>query len=97
MKIGVKKDDKIAVISTTNRTEWCIVDIGVLQLGAQNVPIYPSISADDYKYILKHSQASYCFVSDKEVFDKIYLEEKDFAFCPEVTTKLSKKKLKTLY
>ena len=71
LKMGVKKNDKIAVISTTNRTEWCIVDIGVLQLGAQNVPIYPSISADDYKYILKHSQASYCFVSDKEVFDKV--------------------------
>ena len=30
LKLGVKKDDKIAVISTTNRTEWCIVDIGVL-------------------------------------------------------------------
>ena len=77
LKMGVKKNDKIAVISTTNRTEWCIVDIGVLQLGAQNIPIYPSISADDYKYILKHSQASYCFVSDKEVFDKVSKVKKE--------------------
>ena len=41
LKMGVQKNDKIAVISSTNRTEWNIMDIGVLQLGAQNIPIYP--------------------------------------------------------
>ena len=70
LKLGVQKDDKIAVICTTNRTEWCIVDIAVLQLGAQTVPIYPNISSKDYQYVLSHSEASYCFVSDREVFDK---------------------------
>jgi len=70
LKLGVQKDDKIAVICTTNRTEWCIVDIAVLQLGAQTVPIYPNISSEDYQYVLSHSEASYCFVSDREVFDK---------------------------
>ena len=71
LKLGVRKDDKIAVICTTNRTEWCIVDIAVLQLGAQTVPIYPNISSEDYQYVLSHSEASYCFVSDREVFDKV--------------------------
>ena len=71
LKLGVKKDDKIAVISTTNRTEWCIVDIGVLQVGAQNIPIYPTISSEDYEYVLNHSEATYCFVSDQEVLDKV--------------------------
>ena len=71
LKMGVQKNDKIAVISTTNRTEWCIVDVGVLQIGAQNIPIYPTISSDDYEYILNHSEAVYCFVSDKEVYNKI--------------------------
>lgn len=71
LKLGVKKDDKIAVISTTNRTEWCIVDIGVLQVGAQNIPIYPTISSEDYEYVLNHSEATYCFVSDQEVFEKV--------------------------
>ena len=71
LKLGVQKHDKIAVISSTNRTEWNIVDIGVLQVGAQNVPIYPTISAEDYEYILNHSQAIYCFVSDEEVLEKI--------------------------
>ena len=71
LKLGVKKDEKIAVISSTTRTEWCIVDIGVLQVGAQNIPIYPTISSEDYDYVLNHSEATYCFVSDKEVLEKV--------------------------
>ena len=71
LRLGVKKDDKIAVISSTNRTEWNIVDIGVLQIGAQNIPIYPTISHEDYEYVLNHSESIYCFVSDEEVLDKI--------------------------
>ncbi|MEC3908328.1 long-chain fatty acid--CoA ligase [Tamlana sp. 2201CG12-4] len=71
LRLGVKKDDKIAVISSTNRTEWNIMDIGVLQVGAQNIPIYPTISAKDYEYILNHSESMYCFVSDEEVLEKI--------------------------
>jgi long-chain acyl-CoA synthetase len=71
LRLGVKKDDKIAIISSNNRTEWHITDIGVLQTGAQTVPMYPTISSEDYEYILNHSESSYCFVSDKEVYDKL--------------------------
>ncbi|MAL22722.1 MAG: long-chain fatty acid--CoA ligase [Xanthomarina sp.] len=71
LRLGVKPNDKIAVISTTNRTEWNVLDIGVLQVGAQNVPIYPTISKEDYEYILNHSEASYCFVSDAEILEKL--------------------------
>lgn len=71
LRLGVKPNDKIAVISTTNRTEWNVCDIGILQLGAQNVPIYPTISKEDYEYILNHSEASYCFVSDETVLEKL--------------------------
>ena len=71
LRLGVKKDDKIAVISTTNRTEWNIMDIGVLQVGAQNIPIYPTISSEDYEYVLNHSESIYCFVSDVEVLEKV--------------------------
>lgn len=71
IKLGVQPNDKIALISMTNRTEWNICDIGILQTGAQNVPIYPTISADEYEYVLNHSDATYVFVSCKEVRDKI--------------------------
>lgn len=73
LRMGIKENDKIAVISSNNRTEWHILDIGVLQTGAQNVPIYPTISENDYEYILSHSGAMYCFVSDEEVLRKINL------------------------
>ena len=71
LRLGVNKNDKIAIISSNNRTEWHITDIGVLQTGAQTVPMYPTISAEDYEYILNHSDSTYCFVSDQEIFDKL--------------------------
>lgn len=71
--MGVEKNDKIAIISSNNRTEWNIMDIGALQTGAQTVPIYPTISEQDYEYILNHSESKYCFVSDAEVLRKLNL------------------------
>jgi long-chain acyl-CoA synthetase len=71
LRMGVQKDDKIALISSNNRTEWNIMDIGILQTGAQNVPIYPTIAEEDYEYILNHSGSIYCFVSDDEVLQKV--------------------------
>ena len=71
IRLGVKPNEKIAVISTTNRTEWNVTDIGILQVGAQNVPIYPTISNDDFEYILNHSESVYCFVSDEDLAHKI--------------------------
>ena len=73
LRIGVQKEDKIAIISTNNRTEWHIMDIGALQVAAHTVPIYPTIAEDDYEYILNHSEAKYCFVSDAEILRKVNL------------------------
>ena len=70
MKLGVKKGDKIATISP-NRPEWNILDMAILQMGAIHVPIYPTISEKDYRYILEHSEVTYIFVSGWELFRKI--------------------------
>ena len=72
VEMGVKPQDKIALISTTNRSEWCIMDMAILQVGAISVPLYPNISSNDYKYILNHSESVFCFVSDQQVFDKVF-------------------------
>tara|TARA_A200000113_G_scaffold19497_5_gene16918 strand:+ start:7208 stop:8980 length:1773 start_codon:yes stop_codon:yes gene_type:complete len=77
LEMGVQSGDKIGMISSNNRTEWCIVDMGVLQLGAINVPIYPTITAKDYEYILNHSESQYCFVSDREVYEKLVAVQKN--------------------
>jgi len=70
MSLGIKKGDKIATISN-NRPEWNFVDMGIMQIGAIHVPLYPTISADDYKYILKHADVKYVFVANKELIRKV--------------------------
>lgn len=71
LRLGVRKNDRIAVISSNNRTEWHICDIGILQIGAQNVPVYPTISEEDYEFILTHSESTYCIISDEDLYKKI--------------------------
>ncbi len=84
LRMGIQKNDKIALISTNNRTEWNIMDIGVLQTGAQNIPIYPTIAEADYEYILNHSGSIYCFVSDAEVLRKVNLIKSNLPNLKEV-------------
>jgi len=71
LQLGIKKEDKIVVITSTNRPEWSILDLAILQIGAINVPLYPTISEEDYQYIINHSEAEYCFVSDAVLFEKV--------------------------
>jgi long-chain acyl-CoA synthetase len=84
LRMGVEANSKIALISMTNRTEWSVMDTGVLQIGAQDVPIYPTISEDDYAYILNHSEAEYCFVSCLEVLQKVRAVQKDVPSLKEI-------------
>jgi long-chain acyl-CoA synthetase len=70
LKIGIKKDDKIAIISG-NRVEWNLVDIAALQVGAVIVPLYPNMSEENYKYIFKDSKVKMVFVGDEELFQKV--------------------------
>ncbi|WP_299122998.1 long-chain fatty acid--CoA ligase [uncultured Tenacibaculum sp.] len=71
LKLGIKKGDKIAVITSVNQPKWHILDIGVMQIGAINVPLYPTFSEKDYAYILNHSDSVFCFVSDDELYQKV--------------------------
>ncbi len=70
LKLGIKPGDKIAVISSNNRTEWNILDLGILQIGAISIPIYPTISKEDYEYIFNHAEVTHCFLSDEELYKK---------------------------
>ena len=71
ISMGIKAGDKIAMITSNNRSEWSVMDVGLLTIGAVNVPLYPTISSKDYEYILNHSESIYCFVSDQEVYNKV--------------------------
>ncbi len=70
MKLGVKKGDNIASI-TFNRPEWNFLDMGIQQIGAIHIPIYPTISDKDYAYILKHAEVKHVFVAGEEMYRRI--------------------------
>ena len=70
LSLGVQPGDKIALISN-NRPEWNIVDLGILQIGAINVPIYPTISSSEYEFIFNNAEIKYCFVSNDEIYGKV--------------------------
>lgn len=71
LSLGVESGDKIAVITSVNQPKWHLLDIGIMQTGAVNVPLYPTFSEKDYVYILNHSDSIYCFVSDEELYQKV--------------------------
>ena len=70
LALGFKRGDKIATVSN-NRPEWNFVDMGMLQSGIIHVPIYPTISADEYKHILSHSDVKAIIFSDKLVYKRL--------------------------
>ncbi len=71
LKLGVKKGDKIGLISTSNRPEWNFFDLGMQQIGAINVPIYPTISPKEYDYIFNNAEIKFCIVSDEGILAKV--------------------------
>lgn len=71
LSLGVKKGDVVATI-TNNRPEWNFVDMGLAQIGAVHLPIYPTIGTDEYKYIFEHSKAKFVLVGDKKIYGKIH-------------------------
>jgi long-chain acyl-CoA synthetase len=70
MALGLQKGDLVVTISN-NRPEWNIMDMALSQVGIIHVPIYPTISEDDYTYILNNCEPKLLIVSDKSLHDKI--------------------------
>lgn len=73
LRLGVKPGDHIALIVTTNRTEWNIMDIGLQQIGVISVPVYPTISPTEFKYIFNQAGVKIAFVSDSDLYEKMLL------------------------
>jgi long-chain acyl-CoA synthetase len=71
IKQGVKAGDKVAIVSYKNRPEWVVADIATQMIGVINVPLYPTISAKEYVYILNDASVSAAFVGDLDLYDKV--------------------------
>ena len=69
IKLGIEPGDKVGIISG-NRPEWNMLDMAIMQIGAITVPVYPTISEDDYKYIINHSEMKLAVIEGHEVMTK---------------------------
>lgn len=75
--LGLKKGDKVSMVAYKNRPEWYIVDLATQYLGIINVPLYPTISSNEYVYILNDASVKACFVGADDLFDKVMTAKKD--------------------
>ncbi len=68
--LGVRKNDKVAIVSD-NLYKWLIADMAILSLGAADVPRGSDTHANELGYILEHSDSKFCFVEDPAQADKV--------------------------
>jgi long-chain acyl-CoA synthetase len=70
LALGIKPGDKVGIVSG-NRPEWNMIDFATMQIGAISIPIYPTISQDDYRHILNHAEMKMIFIEGKELRNKL--------------------------
>ena len=71
VKLGVQPGDKVALIVYKNRPEWVAMDIAIQQVGAINVPVYPTISPGEYEYIFNDAGVKIAFVGEGDLYEKV--------------------------
>lgn len=70
ISVGMAKESRVAVMSH-NRPEWNITDFAINQIGAYQIPLYPTLAEHDIQFILKDAEVSIIFIADQELYEKI--------------------------
>ncbi|WP_428664182.1 AMP-dependent synthetase/ligase [Runella sp.] len=70
LQLGVQVGDRIAIVSE-GRPEWNIVDFAIQQVGAISVPIYPTLTLEDFQYIFHEAEVKFVFVGDATLYKKL--------------------------
>ncbi|PYS72567.1 MAG: long-chain fatty acid--CoA ligase [Acidobacteria bacterium] len=78
--LGVRHGDRVALLSES-RVEWTLTDAGCIFAGAVDVPIYPTLTPPQVRYILKDSGSCVLVLASREKFDELTEVLKE---CPEV-------------
>ncbi len=76
LSLGVKKDDKVAILSET-RGAWSLADYGILSVGGVTVTVYPTLAAEQIAYLLNDSTTKVLVVENAQQFEKIKKVAKD--------------------
>jgi long-chain acyl-CoA synthetase len=70
LSLGIEKGDRVSTVSG-NRPEWSFVDMALAMTGAVHVPVYPTISEEEYSYIFNHAEIRFLFISDEKLYNKL--------------------------
>ena len=81
--LGVRRGERVALLSE-NRYEWAITDLATLGQGAVTVPVYPTLTAPQIRYILENAEARVCVVSNAAQLEKVLASIDDAPFTWEV-------------
>lgn len=84
LELGLKPGDKVATVVYQTSPAWVALDFAMAQIGVLNVPMYPTISPREYEYILRESEAKYCFVGEKDLYDKVYAAQANLQGLKEI-------------
>ncbi len=76
-KLGVKPDEKIALIVHQNCPEWVMMDLGMQQIGAINIPVYATLSPREYEYIFNEAEVTYAFCSNVDIVGRVLDAQKN--------------------
>ncbi len=85
LALGMQKGDKFATLSN-NRPEWNFLDLGAMRIGGIHVPIYATLANEDLHFILKDAEVKFIFVSNQELFDKVFAVSKDLESIKSIYT-----------
>jgi long-chain acyl-CoA synthetase len=70
LTLGVTKGARVAIMSA-NRPEWNICDYAIMQLGAYQIPLYPTLAEHDVKFIMEDAEITVVFVADQALYEKV--------------------------
>ena len=86
LHLGLKKGDKMGIMTTLGSPKWNFLDLGMQQIGVITVPIHASISNTDLIYILRETEMKYCVVANRELCDKLMTIKDEVPFLQKVYT-----------
>lgn len=84
-ELGFRKGDKIISVSA-NRPEWNFIDMGMSMIGVVHVPVFASLSAAEYDYIIRNSGARLVIISDRKLYKTIAPVLSDSSITARVVT-----------
>ncbi len=86
LKMGVSPSQKVAIVSDNNTPYWNFIDLALQSIGAIPVPIYPTISDREYRYIFKDADIKLCFVSNRRLYEKVKVLQGEIPSLKEIYT-----------